>query len=239
KHNLSAATDPTSGDDSGDGYSVGSLWINIVDQRVWWCIDNTLSNAIWRRHALVVSSSLWPAATDAETANFVPGTFWLESQRGLLFFLTDATEDAAVWKRVEIGLPWGNQGDLLTILDDYDENPSPTGNMMIASTVDVSPTETLMPDCDIQVEPGDVVNLAWNIWNSDNNSVACTKKVYIQFRRVSITDSILTYATLYTSNENNSSGHTRNWNSSYIEENPTTGRYVISFTWNLSNYEIY
>jgi hypothetical protein len=49
KMNITATTDPGSGDDSGDGYIVGSFWVNTQRDRVWVCVDNTLTTAIWKR----------------------------------------------------------------------------------------------------------------------------------------------------------------------------------------------
>jgi|WetSurSiteA1Bulk_404760.scaffolds.fasta_scaffold08688_2 hypothetical protein len=51
KQNLSASTAPTINDDSGDGYSVGSIWINTTGDKSYICIDSTVSNAIWREIA--------------------------------------------------------------------------------------------------------------------------------------------------------------------------------------------
>ena len=37
--NYGATADPTTGDDSADGYVRGSLWINVTDDRVFWCTN--------------------------------------------------------------------------------------------------------------------------------------------------------------------------------------------------------
>lgn len=47
KCNLSATVDPTSGDDSGDDYEVGSRWINTANGKEFVCVDATASNAVW------------------------------------------------------------------------------------------------------------------------------------------------------------------------------------------------
>jgi len=46
---FSATVDPTSGDDALDGYSVGSRWINISNDRSFVAVDVTAGAAIWKR----------------------------------------------------------------------------------------------------------------------------------------------------------------------------------------------
>jgi len=46
-HNLAAAVDPTVNDDSGDGYAVGSVWINTTSAAIFQCVDSTATAAVW------------------------------------------------------------------------------------------------------------------------------------------------------------------------------------------------
>lgn len=48
KTNLAGGADPTVGDDTADGYVVGSLWINTADDRVFIATDVSAGAAIWR-----------------------------------------------------------------------------------------------------------------------------------------------------------------------------------------------
>ena len=48
KSNLNAAVDPTVNDDSAAGYSVGSVWINTTADKVWQCVDDTPTAAVWK-----------------------------------------------------------------------------------------------------------------------------------------------------------------------------------------------
>ncbi len=41
------ANDPTINDDSGNGYSKGSIWLNTYANKVFQCLDNTAGAAIW------------------------------------------------------------------------------------------------------------------------------------------------------------------------------------------------
>jgi hypothetical protein len=47
-----ATTTPTTGDDSNDGYAVGSLWIDVTNDVLYVCVDATPTAAIWQRYTL-------------------------------------------------------------------------------------------------------------------------------------------------------------------------------------------
>lgn len=46
-NNLGATTNPAVTDDSGDGYSSGSLWVNTATDAVYICTDATVGAAVW------------------------------------------------------------------------------------------------------------------------------------------------------------------------------------------------
>lgn len=48
KNNYTATTAPTVTDDAGDGYAVGSKWINVTLDKVYVCVDATTNAAIWK-----------------------------------------------------------------------------------------------------------------------------------------------------------------------------------------------
>lgn len=47
KYNLTATADPTTDDDVGDGYTVGSRWVNVTDDKEFVCLDATAAAAVW------------------------------------------------------------------------------------------------------------------------------------------------------------------------------------------------
>lgn len=47
KHAVAASTAPAVTDDAGDGYSVGSRWLDTTNQKEYVCLDATASAAVW------------------------------------------------------------------------------------------------------------------------------------------------------------------------------------------------
>ena len=47
RYNLAATTDPTTGDDSDDGYAIGSRWYNLTDDTEFVCLDASTGAAVW------------------------------------------------------------------------------------------------------------------------------------------------------------------------------------------------
>src|SRR5882724_598343 len=45
---FNSTSDPGSGDDSGDGFFVGSQWFNKTTQVMWACVDASSGAAEWR-----------------------------------------------------------------------------------------------------------------------------------------------------------------------------------------------
>lgn len=77
KNNCTAVAAPGVGDDSGDGYEVGSFWINTTTDKLYTLADSTLGAAVWRESisssttipfdylATSVTGTTWTAVSDA------------------------------------------------------------------------------------------------------------------------------------------------------------------------------
>ena len=75
KHNFSATADPTVDDDSGDGYAVGSVWINTssTPREAFRCVDATEGAAVWVNTSLEIGELGSMASQDASNVNITGG----------------------------------------------------------------------------------------------------------------------------------------------------------------------
>lgn len=77
KVKLDATTAPTTTDDSGSGYAVGSTWIDITANKSYICVDATVSSAIW--NDLTASGG----GGEANTSSSVGGTSLVKTKVGV------------------------------------------------------------------------------------------------------------------------------------------------------------
>lgn len=73
KNNFSATSAPGTGDDSADGYSVGSRWLDTTDDRAYVCLDATTSAAVWLPASITEQTALTAKLTDlTQAGSFTP-----------------------------------------------------------------------------------------------------------------------------------------------------------------------
>lgn len=53
--NIAATTNPTVNEDSADGYSVGSVWVNVTLDQSYMCQDSTVGAAVWKLITLTLA----------------------------------------------------------------------------------------------------------------------------------------------------------------------------------------
>lgn len=74
KNNFAATAAPTTGDDDADGYSAGSLWVDVTNDNAYICLDASTGAAVWRLWVELASqvaydnSSSGLSATDVQAA---------------------------------------------------------------------------------------------------------------------------------------------------------------------------
>lgn len=64
-NNFTATVDPVGTNDSSQGYTAGSTWLNVTGQRSWICVSNGVGAAVWIQSAQTAGSVVAPAATTA------------------------------------------------------------------------------------------------------------------------------------------------------------------------------
>lgn len=65
KNNYAATAAPTTGDDTADGYTVGSRWIDVTNDRAYVAVDVTLGAAVWKE--ISVPATITTAITFSST----------------------------------------------------------------------------------------------------------------------------------------------------------------------------
>ena len=65
KNNYVATTNPGVGDDTNDGYAVGSVWYNVPDDRYWVCVYAAAGAAVWLENRFIdTNGDIAPFATN-------------------------------------------------------------------------------------------------------------------------------------------------------------------------------
>ena len=83
QNNFSATAPPSATDDSGAGYSQGSVWRDTVGAITYVCLDDTVGDAVWQSY----SGDVWLLDEDGELMTAVYGTAVVENRSGKI--LTD------------------------------------------------------------------------------------------------------------------------------------------------------
>lgn len=106
KSNLGATVDPTGNEDSGDGYAVGSVWINVTLDKVFQASDVTVAAAVWKdlsgvggTGSLVLLATA--TASASATIDFDAGLDWTTYDKYIFEVIAaiPATDDSELWLR--------------------------------------------------------------------------------------------------------------------------------------------
>ncbi len=74
KSNLAAAVAPTANEDSDDGYTVGSRWIDTTADKEYVLLDATVAAAVWTETTYIEKNEPWGVAASDETTVITTGT---------------------------------------------------------------------------------------------------------------------------------------------------------------------
>lgn len=108
-HKLDATAAPAAGDDSADGYSVGSKWIDVTNDNAYICVDASEAAAVWLKlnvktgvdllHKLDATAA--PTSGDDSADGYSVGSKWVDVTNDNSYLCVDATEAAAVWNQID------------------------------------------------------------------------------------------------------------------------------------------
>lgn len=143
-NNLSATTAPTVNDDSDDGYSVGSLWIDTTADEAYRCADASAGAAVWLNTTLEISdlgnAATFDIASQAEAEAGTSSTTLMTPQRTKQF--VDTTNQFLIMEHQEAD---GSSAGGITgaTWNDRDLNTEITNSITGASTNTTAFTFTL------------------------------------------------------------------------------------------------
>lgn len=134
KTNLSGSAAPAAGDDSTDGYGVGSLWLDTTNNECYICIDATATAAVWL-HLSSIGSGLLnnytataaPTTGDDTNDGYSVGSIWCDVTNDNAYICLDATATAAVWLQINGG---GSGGGGLSVVF-KDDNYAASANEFV------------------------------------------------------------------------------------------------------------
>jgi hypothetical protein len=96
--NYSATSAPTANDDSGDGYSIGSWWVNVTSDEAYLCVDSTVGAAVWTKISVDVPSEI-VALLAGQSVSMASLTLSGGTANGVLYLNGSkvATSGSALW----------------------------------------------------------------------------------------------------------------------------------------------
>jgi hypothetical protein len=121
---------PTSSQDSDEGYTFGSLWLNTTTLHLWVCIDPTSTNAVWidiysQENVVPISNFNGiqdPTNQDDVNNGYSFGSFWYNQNTEAVFICVTPVSQNAVW--VDITNP-GSVSGTQQILSKWDAGRNP------------------------------------------------------------------------------------------------------------------
>ena len=103
-NNLIATTNPSADEDSGDGYSVSSRWINVTLDKEFVCLDSTVASAVWKETTISGSglldkldATVAPTVDNDNTEGYGVGSKWIDVTADVFYVCVDTSTGAAIW----------------------------------------------------------------------------------------------------------------------------------------------
>ena len=131
KYNPDATTAPGVTNDVDEGYSVGSIWINISTDQAYVCVDTTDGAAVWLEFGITtllnkLDATVAPAVGNDNTEGYGVGSFWIDVTGDEAYRCVDASTGAASW--IETTLEASELGTMALTTHKLDGTVAPTAN---------------------------------------------------------------------------------------------------------------
>ena len=99
---FDATVAPTVNNDTTEGYTVGSVWVDVTNDIAYTCVDNTDGAAVWSAGGGDVKNNYGGATTDPAVSNdntegYGVGSRWVNTAVPSVYTCVDASTDAAIW----------------------------------------------------------------------------------------------------------------------------------------------
>ena len=156
--NLDATTDPTVNDDSDDGYSRGSFWINNTSspKEAFRCLDATVGAAVWVKTTLS-TDELAAVALSGDKADIGLGNVNNTADTDKPVSTAQQTALDAKADNTTVTEIDGNVNDLVT-LSGVAENATDLGTFTGSTITDNSDIKTALQELETEVENGGVAS---------------------------------------------------------------------------------
>jgi len=108
QNNFAWLVAPVVTDDSGNGYTVWSTWVDTVTDRVYVLVDSTVWAAVWTEITPQtitlnnIAGTTAPVATDDSGDGYTVWSLWMDTTNDKAYILVDSTVGAAVWVEVTL-----------------------------------------------------------------------------------------------------------------------------------------
>lgn len=102
KCNYAGTAAPSTANDSSQGYSIGSVWIDRTNNNIYVAKTVTVGAAVWTLQALHnnFSATTAPAVGNDITQHYAPGSMWVDITNHNVYVCEVNSVGAAVWKQV-------------------------------------------------------------------------------------------------------------------------------------------
>jgi len=113
KNNTTAIIPPVTTDNTSNGYSTGSLWVDTTAKIGYICVSSSATTATWHRIDTNVTTSslnnytavINPTAADNASNGYSSGSVWINTITSSAFICLAATATAATWHQLDVVIP--------------------------------------------------------------------------------------------------------------------------------------